>query len=367
MPGRSTLSVELDAETTAVLLGEVPAAFHAGVQDVLLIAFGLAVAEFLGTGGRSGGHRRRGSWPCTRNRRAGGSVAHGGLVHHQVSGVAGRGWVVLGAGRSPVRRRWARWSRTPRSSCGRCRIRLSYGLLRYLNDDVDLDGSRTPHRLQLPRPPRIPGRRLDFRRGGGRYPRTRCRRPALPWRSPWRWRTPSSSMPSPSTPTRARTCRPTGRGRRRRSTNPRSKRLSQLWFEALTGICAHVRNGGGGLTPSDVAPARLSQQQIDELQLQDEIADILPLTPLQQGLLFHAGTAPASGRHVCGPARLHLGRSTRPAPAARRGADGRHPPSTPGGPVPPAVRRAGAGHPGRAGRGVAVRRPQRKWFGIPMN
>ena len=46
------LSVELDAETTALLLGEVPAAFHAGVQDILLIAFGLALAEFLGTGGR---------------------------------------------------------------------------------------------------------------------------------------------------------------------------------------------------------------------------------------------------------------------------------------------------------------------------
>ena len=34
-----------------MLLGEVPAAFHAGVHDILLIAFGLAVAEFLGTGG----------------------------------------------------------------------------------------------------------------------------------------------------------------------------------------------------------------------------------------------------------------------------------------------------------------------------
>jgi hypothetical protein len=46
------------------------------------------------------------------------------------------------------------------------------------------------------------------------------------------------------------------------------------------------------LTPSDIAPARLSQQQIDELQRQYEIADILPITPVQQGLLFHAGTAP---------------------------------------------------------------------------
>ena len=45
------LSVSLDAETTRMLLGEVPAAFHAGIHDILLIAFGLAVAEFLGTGG----------------------------------------------------------------------------------------------------------------------------------------------------------------------------------------------------------------------------------------------------------------------------------------------------------------------------
>jgi non-ribosomal peptide synthase protein (TIGR01720 family) len=42
-------------------------------------------------------------------------------------------------------------------------------------------------------------------------------------------------------------------------------RLSQLWFDALTGICAHVRGGGGGLTPSDIAVG-LTQQQIDELQ-----------------------------------------------------------------------------------------------------
>jgi non-ribosomal peptide synthase protein (TIGR01720 family) len=44
-------------------------------------------------------------------------------------------------------------------------------------------------------------------------------------------------------------------------------RLSQLWFDALAGICAHVQSGGGGLTPSDIA-ACLTQEQIDELQQQ---------------------------------------------------------------------------------------------------
>jgi non-ribosomal peptide synthase protein (TIGR01720 family) len=75
-------------------------------------------------------------------------------------------------------------------------------------------------------------------------------------------------------------------------------RLSQLWFDALTGICAHVRRGGGGLTPSDITPARLSQQQIDELCRQYRVADVLPLTPLQQGLLFHASAAQGSGDDV---------------------------------------------------------------------
>jgi glycopeptidolipid biosynthesis protein len=46
-----------------------------------------------------------------------------------------------------------------------------------------------------------------------------------------------------------------------------AERLSRLWFEALEGICTHVKSGGGGLTPSDVT-VRLSQQQIDELQRQ---------------------------------------------------------------------------------------------------
>ncbi|MGV0581883.1 condensation domain-containing protein, partial [Mycolicibacterium elephantis] len=75
-------------------------------------------------------------------------------------------------------------------------------------------------------------------------------------------------------------------------------RLSQLWFDALTGICTHVRGGGGGLTPSDIAPARLEQHQIDELCRTHRVADILPLTPLQQGLLFHAGVAHESGDDV---------------------------------------------------------------------
>ncbi|SHV94548.1 linear gramicidin synthase subunit C [Mycobacteroides abscessus subsp. abscessus] len=52
------------------------------------------------------------------------------------------------------------------------------------------------------------------------------------------------------------------------------------------------------MTPSDILPARLSQQQIDGLQSRFPVADVLPLTPLQQGLLFHAGIAKSSGDDV---------------------------------------------------------------------
>ncbi|HEX7827324.1 MAG TPA: condensation domain-containing protein, partial [Mycobacterium sp.] len=71
------------------------------------------------------------------------------------------------------------------------------------------------------------------------------------------------------------------------------ERLSRLWFDALRGICALVRSGGGGLTPSDIAPALLDQRQIDELEREYPVADILPVTPLQQGLLFHAAQSGA--------------------------------------------------------------------------
>src|SRR6201991_5262119 len=44
------LSAALDVETTRMLLSEVPAAFHAGVHDILLIAFAWAWGQFLGVG-----------------------------------------------------------------------------------------------------------------------------------------------------------------------------------------------------------------------------------------------------------------------------------------------------------------------------
>ena len=96
--GAGQLSVSLDAATTRVLLGAVPAAFHAGIHDILVIAYALAWTEFLDTdatpiGIDVEGHGRHDD--LARRYRL---VAHGGLVHHQIPGVADRRWAALGAG-----------------------------------------------------------------------------------------------------------------------------------------------------------------------------------------------------------------------------------------------------------------------------
>ena len=145
-----SFSVALDTETTRVLLGEVPAAFHAGIQDILLIAFGLAVAEFMGTGGAPiaidvEGHgryeelaadidlSRTVGWFTTKYPV---SLTVGALRWAQV--IAGD--AALGP---DIKNAKEQLLSLPDG--------LTYGLLRYLNPDVDLAGSGSADRLQLPR------------------------------------------------------------------------------------------------------------------------------------------------------------------------------------------------------------------------
>ncbi|ORA20731.1 non-ribosomal peptide synthetase [Mycobacterium arosiense] len=281
------LSASLDVDTTRLLLGEVPAAFHAGVQDILLIAFGLAFTEFLGEAAPIGidieGHGRQEEvaprvdlsrtvgWFTTKYPAA--LKINGSLSWSQVvAGEAALGAVIKDA----------------KEQLRALPDGLTYGLLRYLNADVDLQDAdpvigfnylgrlaagadlsedlwrvsqdslssaavATAVAMPLAHTVELNAGTMDTEAG-----------PHL--HANWRW--------APSA-----------------LTGEQVNRLSQLWFDALVGICAHVRSGGGGLTPSDIAPARLDQQQIDELCRQHQIADVLPLSPVQQGLLFHSSFA----------------------------------------------------------------------------
>ncbi|HSB25045.1 MAG TPA: condensation domain-containing protein, partial [Burkholderiaceae bacterium] len=59
---------------------------------------------------------------------------------------------------------------------------------------------------------------------------------------------------------------------------------------ALEALVAHAaREGSGGHSPSDFALLDLAQGEIEELERgQPRLEDVLPLSPLQEGLLFHA-------------------------------------------------------------------------------
>ncbi|MGG7637555.1 non-ribosomal peptide synthase/polyketide synthase, partial [Pseudomonas sp. ES1] len=63
--------------------------------------------------------------------------------------------------------------------------------------------------------------------------------------------------------------------------------LADAFSRELAAVVAHCcSQGAGGLTPSDVALAGLDQAQLDRLPSQG-VEDILPLSPMQQGMLFH--------------------------------------------------------------------------------
>ncbi len=293
-----TMSASLDAETTRILLGEAPAAFHAGVGDILLIALGMAVAQLSGnTGAPVGidveGHGRQeelvasGNSPVDLSRTVGWFTSK-----YPVALSLGRlDWAQVSAGDPAL----GAMIKEAKEQLRALPDGITYGLLRYANPEADLAGAQPvigfnylgrlggvgEHGgdLWLPSPDAVSAAAvaaavplalahavtlnagvLESSTGTGPY-----------LEANWTW---ASSMD-----------------------DGQITRLSQLWIEALTGICAHVRGGGGGLTPSDIVPAHLTQQQIDELEQLYRVADVLPLTPLQQGLLFHA-TAHASSDDV---------------------------------------------------------------------
>ncbi|MEG1082572.1 MAG: condensation domain-containing protein, partial [Pseudomonas sp.] len=65
--------------------------------------------------------------------------------------------------------------------------------------------------------------------------------------------------------------------------------LADAYAQALRALIAHCLASDGGLTPSDVPLANLSQQQLDNLALPaSAIEDLYPLSPMQQGMLFHS-------------------------------------------------------------------------------
>ncbi|MEV0442213.1 amino acid adenylation domain-containing protein [Streptomyces spectabilis] len=72
--------------------------------------------------------------------------------------------------------------------------------------------------------------------------------------------------------------------------------LAELWHTALEGLARHAAQPtAGGLTPSDVPLVEVGQGDLDTWQeTYAGLADVLPLTAMQSGLLFHTELAGAS-------------------------------------------------------------------------
>ncbi|MET8775203.1 amino acid adenylation domain-containing protein [Nocardia sp. NPDC004654] len=68
------------------------------------------------------------------------------------------------------------------------------------------------------------------------------------------------------------------------------REVAESWRRVLTALARHVQHAGsGGRTPSDLTLVRLGQSEIERLEdSYPALSDVWPLTPLQEGLLFHA-------------------------------------------------------------------------------
>ena len=76
------------------------------------------------------------------------------MVHHQVPGGVERGRVGLGAGAKPAHAALGAVVKDAKEQLRTLPDGVTYGVLRYLNDDVDLDSCRSADRVQLSGPPR---------------------------------------------------------------------------------------------------------------------------------------------------------------------------------------------------------------------
>ncbi|MGW3962982.1 amino acid adenylation domain-containing protein [Amycolatopsis sp. NPDC005003] len=266
------------ADLTSSVLTETPAAFHGRVPDVLLAALSVAVGEWrrrrgIGTGNAVlldvEGHGRAGQDELDLTRTVGWFTT----MHPVALDPGELRWTAVQAGAPEVgvavKRVKEQLRSVPHNGLG-------FGILRYLNPQTMLT-------LAKAGAPQIAVNYL------GRVPGTGDAVAAAPEDS-------ARAVSHPLTLNALTRDTPDGPRLVANWTWPAGllaeeqvAELADLWFEALAGIVAHARNSGGGHTPSDFPLAGLTQRQIDWIEAAwPSVSDVLPLAPVQEGLLFHA-------------------------------------------------------------------------------
>uniref|UniRef100_UPI0021D180A4 non-ribosomal peptide synthetase n=1 Tax=Streptomyces lycopersici TaxID=2974589 RepID=UPI0021D180A4 len=257
-PVRSA-SVRIPADTTAAVLTGLPEAFHTGAETALLTGLTAALATWCDGQDRTGGFLVDVAVPDQGR----GALGSGPDLSRTVGSFAHRHPVRLDTGAADLAE-----IRLGGPAAGRAmkqikeQLRavpgdgLGYGLLRHLNPD-------TAATLAT-----LPAPQLGFTApGDDDQPPTHPLEAAA--RVEGAELVISLDWPDPLL------------------TEPAARRLLEAWAETLSGLAAH---SGGGHTPSDFPLMALDQAQIEELEAEvaGGVVDVLPLSPLQEGLLFHA-------------------------------------------------------------------------------
>ncbi|MFE9701916.1 amino acid adenylation domain-containing protein [Streptomyces sp. NPDC005930] len=278
------LTLRLPADLTEPLLGRVPAAFNASVNDVLLTALSLAVSAWRrerGCGGTSSvlvgleGHGRE-------------DILDGADLSRTVGWFTSLYPVRLDAGPVSAEQLAAAGPELARAlKAVKEQLRaipdngIGFGLLRHLNPRTALTLARFAE-------PQIGFNYLgrigsagddgqDGGLGGGADDRTPL---------PYTLTANAVTETHPDGPRLTATWTWPGA----LLTEDDVRRLATAWFDALRALaaCAEGDQDAGGLVPSDVPLVDLTQAEIDRLARgRRRLADIVPLSPLQEGLLFH--------------------------------------------------------------------------------
>ncbi|MFI5780661.1 amino acid adenylation domain-containing protein [Nocardia sp. NPDC051570] len=283
------LTLTLPVAQTGPLLSSVPAAFHAGVQDILLASFAVAMTEWAA-------RRGRGRVPVVVDVEGHGrdeALADGIDLSRTVGWFtsvypvrldAGRiDWTDVLIGDAALAERVKRVKEQLRAIPG---SGLGFGLLRYLNRTTraELAGDPNPE--------------VGFNYLG----RISSAHDDAPWRPSEGY----GALLDSATPTMAlahalelnAVTRDDVDGPRLAATwtwaealltEDEVGELGRMWFAALGAMVACAERTGGGRTPSDLPLVSLTQQQIDRLETEyPGLEDVLPITPVQEGMLVHA-------------------------------------------------------------------------------
>ncbi|MEV6808875.1 amino acid adenylation domain-containing protein [Streptomyces sp. NPDC051129] len=291
-PAQDTLStvgevvIELPAEHTAELLSAVPAAFHAEVDEVLLTGLALALADWRRRRGvpaaktvvEREGHGRE---PVAGEPDLSRTVGWFTSVHPVALDIGEPDWTEIAEAGAACGTALKRVKEQLRAVPGHG---LGYGLLRHLNPQTARVLARHP----------IPMLGFNYL---GRF--------TVGTGAPWQMEAGASGQSAhPGTPLRhplevvsVTEDRPGGPVLRATWTYAGGllaqddvRELAEGWFRALRMLAEHARHpGAGGRTPSEFPLVTIGQDEIEAFEREvEELTDVLPLSPLQRGLLFQA-------------------------------------------------------------------------------